>query len=72
MDFRKILLYVIKKTEMSVQDLAKKANVTERSIQYYLKGERSPTLNTADKILKAAGVSLVIGKEEQKEAEPAK
>ena len=62
MVFQEILFDVIKKDGMTVHELSKKSRVTERSIQYYLRGERSPNLNTADRILKAANINLTIGK----------
>ena len=61
MDFRKILKDVMKKTGHTPRTLSAAAGITDRSIQYYLRGERSPSLEMADKILRAAGVELTIG-----------
>lgn len=61
MDFREILKDVMEKTGHTPRTLSVAAGITDRSIQYYLRGERSPSLEMADKILRAAGVELTIG-----------
>ena len=61
MHFGNILKDIFENTGHTVPTLAKKAGVTGRSLRYYLRGERSPSLEIADKILKAAGVELTIG-----------
>lgn len=52
-----------KKQGMSSKELAEKVGVNERLVRYWETGERQLSLENADKILKALGVSLTIGKE---------
>lgn len=62
MDFRKLLFDTMCITGIDKKELAKRAGITVRSINYYLNEGRVPKLDTADKLLKVLGVSLIIGK----------
>ena len=64
MPFGKILATCMKEKRITKSELAKLSGVTARSINYYLKDGRIPRIDTADKLLKALGVSLTLGKEE--------
>lgn len=46
---------------LSHEKLAKAAGVSKRSLIYWEKGEKDISLENADKVLKALGVSLTIG-----------
>lgn len=50
-----------KKQKLSKKILSKRTGFSIRSIDYWEKGERSITLENADKILKALKVGLTIG-----------
>ena len=60
---------LLKKERLSqnlTQDkLANLAGVTKRSIRYWEKGEKAMTLESADKVFKALGISITIGKEDK-------
>lgn len=49
-----------------IRQFAKSMGCTPRAISFWDKGERNITLDMADKALKVLGLSVVIGKEEEK------
>lgn len=49
------------KKGISQQALATKAEVTKRAIAYWESGQRQMTVESADKVLKALGLSVVLG-----------
>lgn len=49
------------KQGLSLQELADKAGVTRRSIMYWENSGREITIVYADKVLKALGISVVLG-----------
>jgi transcriptional regulator with XRE-family HTH domain len=55
------LLKSRKQKGFSQSELAKKAGFTKRAIQYWEKGEKSISLENADKLFKALGVQITIG-----------
>lgn len=59
-DFQKSLISEMDNQKLSCLDLAKKCGLTERSISYYCIGERSPTLESAEKVFAALGLELVL------------
>lgn len=61
MDFKKILNNELKKQNLTFYRLGKMCGLTSRAISYYAKGERTPNIYDADKVLKALGVSVLIG-----------
>ncbi len=54
-----------KKQGISRYALAKKAGVTSQAILYWERGKRKISLENAEKICKALGISITIGAEEQ-------
>lgn len=50
-----------KNKKITLEQLAKRTFISERSIQYYEKGERTPNIYTAGAILKALGIEATIG-----------
>lgn len=60
-EFSIILRENRKQRGISQSKLAKKAGFTKRAIQYWEKGEKSISLENADKLLKALGVQITIG-----------
>lgn len=60
-EFAGILLKSRKQKGFSQSELAKKSGFTKRAIQYWEKGEKSISLENADKLLKALGVQITIG-----------
>lgn len=60
-EFSKILRENRKQRGISQNELAKKAGFTKRAIQYWEKGEKSISLENADKLFKALGVQITIG-----------
>ena len=60
-EFAEILLKSRKQKGFSQSELAKKSGFTKRAIQYWEKGEKSISLENADKLLKALGVQITIG-----------
>lgn len=60
-EFSKILRENRKQRGISQSELAKKAGFTKRAIQYWEKGEKSISLENADKLFKALGVQITIG-----------
>ena len=60
-EFSIILRESRKQRGISQSELAKKADFTKRAIQYWEKGEKSISLENADKLLKALGVQITIG-----------
>ena len=62
MNFQKILKTERERQGLSYRELGRRAGLTERCISYLESGRRkSPTLDTAEKILKALGVTYTIG-----------
>ena len=47
--------------EMSRAELAKKAGCTRKAIEYWEKGQRTMSVENADKIFKALNEQLIIG-----------
>lgn len=62
MDLGTILKEERIKKGLSMQALADKAGVTSRAIYYWENGEKSMSLESADKVFKALEVSVIIGK----------
>ena len=60
-EFSIILRDSRKQKGFSQSELAKKAGFTKRAIQYWEKGEKSISLENADKLLKALGIQITIG-----------
>jgi transcriptional regulator with XRE-family HTH domain len=60
-EFSIILRENRKRRGISQSELAKKAGFTKRAIQYWEKGEKSISLENADKLFKALGVQITIG-----------
>lgn len=50
------------KQGLSVEQLAESIGVSGRSISYWEKGQKIPTLLYADKVLKALKIEITIGK----------
>ena len=63
MNFEAILKDLMDKQERTKQSIAQEAGITTRLLNYYLRGERKPTLATADRLLRAMGKTLTIGGE---------
>lgn len=63
MDYGKFLKEKREAANMTRKDLASKAGVSKRSIYCWENGDRNMTLEHADRVFKALGVSIVIGKE---------
>ena len=61
MNFEAILKELLNKQTRTKQSIAQEAGITTRLLNYYLRGERKPTLDTADKLLKAMSETLMIG-----------
>lgn len=64
MDLSKIGIVI--KTErtkqgISVQELAELIQTTDRTIYYWENGQRKPSLEYADRVLKALGIQITIG-----------
>ena len=62
MNFGDILREERTKKNMSITELAEKAHVTSRAIYYWENGERSMSVESADKVFSALEVSVVIGR----------
>lgn len=60
-EFSKFLRESRKQKGFSQSELARKSGFTRRAIQYWEKGEKSISLENADKLLKALGVQITIG-----------
>lgn len=60
-DLSKIIREERIKQGISQQELADKAGVTKRSVVYWETQGREITIEYADKVLKALGVSVVLG-----------
>ncbi len=60
-EFSIILRENRKQRGISQSELAKKAGFTKRAIQYWEKGEKSISLENADRLFKALGVQITIG-----------
>lgn len=67
MEIGKIIEKERKKQHLSKYKLAKMAGVTETAIRYWESGERTMNISSADKVLKALGVTVTIGKETEDE-----
>lgn len=50
---------------LTCQQLAEAADCTARAIQYLENGQRIPSIETADRILNALGIEMVLGKEKK-------
>ncbi len=62
--FTKIVQNERIKKGLSANALGKKAGISGRAITYWESGQREPSLESAHKVLKALGVTMVIGKEQ--------
>lgn len=62
MNFGKILREERMKQGISQQKLAVAAGVTKRAIIYWESGERTMSIENADKVFKALNVTIKIGK----------
>lgn len=65
-EFAEILLKSRKQKGLSQSELAKESGFTKRAIQYWEKGEKSISLENADRLLTALGVEIKIGKTESR------
>lgn len=65
-EFAEILLKSRKQKSLSQSELAKKSGFTKRAIQYWEKGQKSISLENADRLLTALGVEIKIGKTESR------
>lgn len=65
-EFAEILLKSRKQKGFSQSELAKKSGFTKRAIQYWEKGNKSISLENADRLLTALGVEIKIGKTESR------
>lgn len=61
MNFGNILKVEREKQGLTKYRLAKMANVTETAIRYWESGERKMNIDSADKVFKALGVTVMIG-----------
>ena len=66
MDFGKIIKEKREIKGISRMKLAELSGFTDRAIAYWEYGERQISLENADRLLKALGTTLSIGKEEKK------
>ena len=64
MDFGAILKEERINKGLSIRELAEKAGVTERAVYYWECGEKNMSIERADKVFKALGVSITIGSKE--------
>lgn len=60
-EFAEILLKSRKQKGFSQSELANKSGFTKRAIQYWEKGQKSISLENADKLLTALGTEIKIG-----------
>lgn len=68
MNFRSILEEACNNSDMSKKKIANLAGITTRALAYYLSGDRKPSLEIADRLLKVLGITLVIGDSEFEES----
>ena len=61
MEYGKMLMEERERKGMTRKELAGKAGVTERAVDYWESGKRHMTLLSAEKIFKALGLSVTIG-----------
>ncbi len=61
MKYGKMLMEERERQGMTRKELAEKAGVTERAVDYWESGKRHMTLLSAEKIFKALGLSVTIG-----------
>ena len=64
MDFAKLVIQGLKKNGWSAAELARRTDLTDRAIQFYVTGEREPSLSNANDVLAALGMSVTIGAKE--------
>lgn len=62
LNFSKIVKEERKSQGMTKRELARRTGCTDRTISYWEAGKKSPNIISADKALKALGITLVIGK----------
>lgn len=55
------------KNNISRTELAKKAGCTRKAIEYWEKGQRTMSVENADKVFEALKEKLVIGKRKEKD-----
>ena len=60
--FRKMVRDEIENQKTSFRAIAKAAEISHATIGFYLNGKRSPGIAGADQLLKALGLTLVLGK----------
>lgn len=65
MDFGQIMKTERIRQNISQQKLADEAGVTKRAINYWESGKRKMTVDCADRIFKALGITVEIGKWEE-------
>ena len=63
MKFKDLIKEEREKQGLSKYKLAKKAGVTDVAINYYEQGTRVPSIDNANKLLKALEITLKIGKD---------
>lgn len=61
MEYGSILMGERKKQGLSRKELAMKAGVTERAVDYWENGKRHMTLDSACRVFKALNMSITIG-----------
>lgn len=62
-DFGEIIRNSRKEQGFSAYRLGKMTGFSTRAITYWEEGKRTPTIESADKVLKALGIMLTIGKQ---------
>lgn len=60
-EVRMMILEPLVKEGITLAELARRTGCLPRTIQYWSTGRMSPSLNQADKALKALGLSMTIG-----------
>lgn len=63
MDFKEVLSQAMKKANISVPELSRRSGIPATTIYNYQKGAE-PTIGKADKLLRALGTTLVLGRKE--------
>lgn len=61
MEYGSLIKEEREKQKMSQKELAERAGVTRRAVIYWENGQMKPSLENADKIFRALGISVTIG-----------
>lgn len=70
MEIGKLIQKEREKQGLSCNQLAIKTGCTGRAISYWETGQRVPSIEMADNVLTALGITLQIGKKQKKEDKP--